>query len=315
MKRIPIILDGDPGHDDAIAWVFAKAYEDLFDIKGVISVSGNQTIDKTTINSQKICALLGIKAPVAQGAVRPLLNPVMTAGNWHGESGLDGAELPEPEALSDLSGVELMAKILKESEEPVTIISTGPLTNVAQLLMTYPELKTKIGVISIMGGGLTYGNWTMAAEFNIIEDPEAAWTVFHSGIQLYVSALNVTERALIRPSDIEKIRAVGNDVAEVVAKWIEFFIQYPMAIGYEGAPVHDPCAVLMLAKPDLFECKDLYVDIELEGEFTRGETVADFRDWSTEKPNCTCCVDIDQEKYVKYLCEALHAYDGRKVKI
>ena len=313
MKRIPIILDGDPGHDDAIAWVFAKAYEDLFDIKAVVSVSGNQTIEKTTINSQKICALLGIEAPVAKGAVKPLLNPVMTAGNWHGESGLDGADLPKPVPLCKLSGIQLMAKVLRESDDPVTIISTGPLTNLAQLLLTYPELKHKIGAISIMGGGLTYGNWTMAAEFNIVEDPESAWIVFHSGIRLYVSALNVTERALIRPADIEQIRNVGNDVAEVVAKWVEFFIKYPMAIGYDGAPVHDPCAVLMIARPDLFVCRDLYVDIELEGEFTRGETVADFRSWSNEKPNCTCCVEIDQKKYVEYLCEALHAYDGRRV--
>ncbi|MBQ9327658.1 MAG: nucleoside hydrolase [Solobacterium sp.] len=316
MTRIPVILDGDPGHDDAIAWVFAKAYEDLFDIRAVVSVSGNQTIDKTTWNARRIATLLGIDAPVAKGAVKPLLEPVMTAGNWHGESGLDGPVMPEPDQpLFEGTGVELMAKVLRESEEPVTIISTGPLTNVAQLLMLYPELKEKIGQISIMGGGITYGNWTMAAEFNIVEDPEAAWLVFHSGIRLFVSALNVTEQALIRPEDIPRIKAVGNQVAQVTGEWVEFFIQYPMAIGYEGAPVHDPCAVLMLAKPDLFKTKDLYVDIELEGEYTRGMTVADFRSWGEHEPNCTCAMEIDQKRYIDLLCEALHAYDGRVVNL
>ena len=174
MDKIPVILDGDPGHDDAIAWVFAKA-SPKFDIKAVTSVAGNQTIEKTTINARRICALLGIDAPIARGAVKPVTTDPVTAGNWHGDSGLDGPAMPEPDQeLSELPAVDLMAKVIRESETPVTIIATGPQTNVAQLLIAHPEVKEKIGKISIMGGGVTHGNWSPAAEFNIFEDPEAA---------------------------------------------------------------------------------------------------------------------------------------------
>ena len=209
MDKIPVILDGDPGHDDAIAWVFAKA-SPKFDIKAVTSVAGNQTIEKTTINARRICALLGIDAPVARGAVKPMTADPVTAGNWHGDSGLDGPAMPEPDQeLSELPAVDLMAKVIRESETPVTIIATGPQTNVAQLLIAHPEVKEKIGKISIMGGGVTHGNWSPAAEFNIFEDPEAAWMEFHSGIPLQMCGLDVTERAIIRPDDFPRIRGVG----------------------------------------------------------------------------------------------------------
>ena len=244
MNKIPVILDGDPGHDDAIAWVFAKA-SPMLDIRAVVSVSGNQTIEKTTINARRICALLGIDAPIAKGAVRPMTGDPFTAGNWHGESGLDGPAMPEPnQELSPLPAVDLMAKVILESTEPVIIISTGPQTNVGELLTAHPEVKDNIRLISIMGGGVTHGNWVPGAEFNILEDPEAAWIEFHSGIPIHMCGLDVTEKAIIRPDDFPRIRAVGNQVADIVAGWLEFFYRYPMAIGYDGAPVHDPCAVL-----------------------------------------------------------------------
>ncbi len=315
MDKIPVILDGDPGHDDAIAWVFAKA-SPKFDIKAVTSVAGNQTIEKTTINARRICALLGIDAPIARGAVKPVTTDPVTAGNWHGDSGLDGPAMPEPDQeLSELPAVDLMAKVIRESETPVTIIATGPQTNVAQLLIAHPEVKEKIGKISIMGGGVTHGNWSPAAEFNIFEDPEAAWMEFHSGIPLQMCGLDVTERAIIRPDDFPRIRGVGNQVADIVAGWLEFFYRYPMEIGYDGAPVHDPCAVLSLTHPEIFKMQDLYVDIELEGEYTRGETVADFIGSSGKRPNVTCVLDIDRDSYIDLLVEALHAFDGREVKI
>ena len=315
MKRIPIILDGDPGHDDAIAWVFAKASPDL-DIKMVSSVAGNQTIEKTTNNMRMICTLLGIDAPQARGAVRPVTADPITAGNWHGDSGLDGPPLPEPEyPLSELSCVDLMAKVISESPDPVTIIPTGPLTNVAQLLMFHPEVKTNIGRISLMGGGVTHGNWKPAAEFNIMEDPEAAYIVFHSGIPITMCGLDVTEKAIIRPDDFPRIRGVGNQVAHIVTGWLEFFYKYPMAIGYTGAPVHDPCAVLALIHPEIFTMKDLYVDIELGGEYTRGATVADFKGGLGKEPNATVVLSIDRDRYVDLLVDALRTFDGWEVPI
>ena len=315
MNKIPVILDGDPGHDDAIAWVFAKADPSL-DILMVSSVAGNQTIEKTTYNMRRICTLLGINCPQVRGAVRPIIADPVTAGNWHGESGLDGPVMPEPSReLPDRPAVDLMAEMIEKSSKPVTIIPTGPLTNVAQLLTAHPEVKDRIGRISMMGGGVTHGNWRPAAEFNIVEDPEAAWTVFHSGIPITMCGLDVTEKAIIRPDDFPRIRAVGNQVADIVAGWLEFFYQYPMEIGYTGAPVHDPCAVLALTHPEIFSMKDLYVDIELTGEYTRGATVADFRGSLGKEPNTRVVLEIDRDRYIDLLIEALHAYDGREVPV
>lgn len=315
MSKIPIILDGDPGHDDAIAWVFAKADPGL-DIRLVSSVAGNQTIEKTTYNMRRICTLLGIDAPQVRGAVKPVTADPVTAGNWHGDSGLDGPVMPEPVyPLEDMPAVDLMAKVILESEEPVIIFPTGPLTNVAQLLMIHPEVKDKIRRISLMGGGVTHGNWKPAAEFNIVEDPEAAWTVFHSGIPITMCGLDVTEKAIIRPDDFPRIRGVGNQAAEIVTGWLEFFYKYPMGIGYDGAPVHDPCAVLAVTHPEIFTMKDYYVDIELGGEYTRGATVADFKGGLGKEPNATVVLSIDRDRYIDLLVEALHAYDGWEVAI
>ena len=315
MSKIPIILDGDPGHDDAIAWVFAKADPGL-DIRLVSSVAGNQTIEKTTYNMRRICTLLGIDAPQVRGAVKPGTADPVTAGNWHGDSGLDGPVMPEPMyPLEDMPAVDLMAKVILESEEPVIIFPTGPLTNIAQLLMIHPEVKEKIRRISLMGGGVTHGNWKPAAEFNIVEDPEAAWTVFHSGIPITMCGLDVTEKAIIRPDDFPRIRGVGNQAAEIVTGWLEFFYKYPMGIGYDGAPVHDPCAVLAVTHPEIFTMKDYYVDIELGGEYTRGATVADFKGGLGKEPNATVVLSIDRDRYIDLLVEALHAYDGWEVAI
>ena len=186
IKKRPIILDGDPGHDDAIGWVLA-ASADEFDIKAITTVAGNQTLEKVTYNARRIAALLHLDIEVAKGRNRPLCSDLIIAPNFHGETGLDGPELPEPDhELSPLSAPEMMAKVLKESEEKVTIITTGAQTNVAALLLSHPELKDRIEMISTMGGGLRNGNWTSGAEFNILVDPEAAYKVFHSGMQLKV---------------------------------------------------------------------------------------------------------------------------------
>ena len=311
--RIPVILDGDPGHDDAIAWTLAKA-SGRMDILAVTSVAGNQTIQKTTYNAQRICTLLGIDAPIAQGRPRPLIEPPMNAPSVHGESGLDGPPLPEPAmGLSELSACELMAKTLRESLTPVTIISTGPLTNTAALLLAHPELKEKIARISLMGGGIAYGNWTPAAEFNILVDPEAAKIVFESGIPIIMAGLDVTEKALIMPEDFERIRALGNPVSDIVAAWLEFFYKFHKSIGYEGAPMHDPCAVMALIHPEVFTMRPMHVEIETQGEYCRGCTVGDQLGLSGKAPNAQVILDVDRKAFADRLVESMKFYgEGAK---
>ena len=311
-KKIPLILDGDPGHDDAIAWVIA-ASDPRFEIKAITTVAGNQTLAKLTRNAAKIAALLDLDVPVAQGREVPLIADLMTGGDYHGESGLDGPVLPEPKRpYSELSAVELMAKVLQESEEPVIIVATGPQTNVAALLLTHPELKEKIRLISTMGGGLRNGNWTSTAEFNIINDPEAAYIEYHSGVPIRMCGLDVTEQAIIYPDEWERIRALHNPVAETVAGWLDFFQIKLKELGWEGVTLNDPCAVLSLVHPEIFTMHDSYVEIVLDGEYTRGMTMADDQGKLGKQPNCTAVTGIDREKFVECLIEACSRFGGKE---
>lgn len=312
MKKIPVILDGDPGHDDAISYVIARA-NPLIDIKLLCSVNGNQTIDKTTINTLKIANLLDINCPISKGAIRPLIAPIMPAGNWHGETGLDGYDLNiGDKKLTDKPAYKMMYEVLYNSQEKVTIISTGPLTNVAILLKTYPEIKNKIKMIAIMGGGIIHGNWTPASEYNILVDPEAAKIVFDSGIKINAAVLDATEKAIIKPSDFPSIEQVNNKVSQVVLAWLKFFYKHPMEIGYEGAPIHDPLALLSITNPEILKIQKMHIDIDLDGKYTRGMFVYDRRHSSKLKPNADIVLDIDRDKFVDLLINALHYYDGRK---
>ena len=307
-KRIPVILDGDPGHDDAIAWVLAASSE-LLDIRAVTSVCGNQTIEKTTYNAGRVMALVGLDVPLAAGRKKPLLADAMNAPSVHGASGLDGPILPEPKRRPlELDACELMAKVLEESAEPVTLIPTGPLTNVASLLLLYPRLKRKIARISMMGGGIAHGNWSPAAEFNILVDPEAADTVFSSGIPITMAGLDVTERALVFPEDFERVRAVGNPVAKVVADWLDFFYEFHRKIGYAGAPVHDAVAVAALVRPELMTTREMYVAVETTGDYCRGATIGDERGFYGKPANANVILDIDRQGFVDLLAEAVQTY-------
>ena len=307
-SKIPIILDGDPGHDDAIAWMLAKA-SSMLEILACTSVSGNQSIEKTSYNARRVMTLLGIKAPFAMGRENPLHGEPIHAGNIHGETGLDGPALPQPAIEAEpLTAVELMAKTIMASGEPVTIVATGPLTNVGALLILYPELKPKIARISIMGGGLAHGNWTPAAEFNILVDPEAADVVFKSGIPLTMAGLDVTLKALVFPEDFERIRALGNPIAVVVAEWLDFFYNFHRGIGYAGAPVHDAVAVAALIRPEILTARDLYVQVETAGDFCRGATIADHYGYHQQPPNTHALIDIDREGFIDLLAEAAAWY-------
>ena len=307
-KKIPVILDGDPGHDDAIAWVLAAA-SPLLDIKAVTSVCGNQTIQKTTYNAGRIMTLVGLDVPLAMGRIKPLVADAIIAPTVHGNSGLDGPVLPEPKNKPvDKDACTLMAEVLEASEEPVVLIPTGPLTNIATLLLLYPQLKPKIKHIYLMGGGIEFGNWTPAAEFNILVDPEAADVVFKSGVPITMAGLDVTEQALVFPEDFERIRAVGNPVAKVVAEWLDFFYGFHRSIGYPGAPVHDAVAVAALIKPEIMTMVEMYVAIETTGDYCRGATVGDRFGVLGQPANARVIMGIDRKAFVDLLAEAAEHY-------
>lgn len=224
---LPMMIDCDPGHDDAIALVLALASPEL-EVKAVTASAGNQTPEKTLRNVLRMLTLLNRPdIPVAGGAWKPLMRDLIIADNVHGESGLDGPSLPEPTfAPQNCTAVELMARVLRESQEPVTLVATGPQTNVALLLASHPELHAKIARIVIMGGAMGLGNWQPAAEFNIFVDPQAAEMVFQSGIPVVMAGLDVTHKAQILPADIERFRQIGNPVSTIVAELLDFFMAY-----------------------------------------------------------------------------------------
>lgn len=308
---LPIILDCDPGHDDAIAMVLALASPEL-DVKAITASAGNQTPDKTLRNVLRMLTLLGRQdTPVAGGARKPLMRELIIAENVHGESGLDGPALPEPDFTPQAcTAVELMAKTLRESPQPVTIVATGPQTNVALLLNSHPELHDKIARIVLMGGAMVLGNWQPAAEFNIYVDPEAAEIVFQSGIPVVMAGLDVTHRAQIHGLDIERFRQVGNPLATIVAELLDFFMEYHKDAkwGFTGAPLHDPCTIAWLLKPELFTSVERWVGVETQGKYTQGMTVVDYYFLTGKQPNTTVLLDIDRERFVDLLVERLAFY-------
>ncbi|WP_429220627.1 pyrimidine-specific ribonucleoside hydrolase RihA [Aeromonas veronii] len=309
---LPVILDCDPGHDDAIALILALASPEL-KVLAVTTSAGNQTPDKTLNNALRILTLLGRDdIPVAAGAPKPLARELIIADNVHGESGLDGPKLPDPAfAPQAMTGLELMAKCLRESLEPVTLVPTGPLTNIALLLAAHPELKPRIARIVLMGGAAGAGNWTPAAEFNIYVDPEAADMVFKSGIPITMCGLDVTHEAQVMDEDIERVRAITNPVAQCVAGLLDFFMIYHRdpKWGFAGAPLHDPCTIAWLLAPELFHGVECRVDIETSGEHTVGMTVVDRYGLTGKPANALVLLGLDRPGFIDLLVTRLRAFD------
>lgn len=309
---LPVILDCDPGHDDAIALILALASPEL-KVLAVTTSAGNQTPDKTLNNALRILTLLDRHdIPVAAGAPKPLARELIIADNVHGESGLDGPKLPDPAfAPQAMTALELMARCLRESPEPVTLVPTGPLTNIALLLAAHPELKPKIARIVLMGGAAGPGNWTPAAEFNIYVDPEAADMVFHSGIPITMCGLDVTHEAQVMDQDIERVRAIANPVAQCVAGLLDFFMIYHRdpKWGFAGAPLHDPCTIAWLLAPELFQGIECRVDIETQGAHTSGMTVVDRYDLTGKPANALVLLGLDRPGFIDLLVTRLRAFD------
>ncbi|MDM5061409.1 pyrimidine-specific ribonucleoside hydrolase RihA [Aeromonas salmonicida] len=308
---LPVILDCDPGHDDAIALILALASPEL-KVLAVTTSAGNQTQEKTLNNALRILTLLGRDdIPVAAGAPKPLARELIIADNVHGESGLDGPTLPDPAfAPQAMTGLELMAKCLRESPEPVTLVPTGPLTNIALLLAAHPELKPNIARIVLMGGAAGAGNWTPAAEFNIYVDPEAADMVFQSGIPITMCGLDVTHEAQVMDEDIARVRAIANPVARCVAGLLDFFMIYHRdpKWGFAGAPLHDPCTIAWLLAPALFHGVECRVDIETQGLHTTGMTVVDRYQLTGKPANALVLMGLDRAGFIDLLVERLRFF-------
>ena len=310
MASTPIILDCDPGHDDALAIVLALARPELR-LLAITTVAGNAPLDRTTRNALRVLTLLGrSEVPVAAGADRPLVRDPWVPVEFHGDSGLDGADLPEPAVGPvDLTAVELTARLLRDAGEPVTLVATAPLTNVALLLRAAPEVHERIGAISLMGGSLGAGNTTAAAEFNIWADPEAAAIVFESGIPIRMSGLDVTHQALVLPADIARLEGLGTRPGRVFADLMRFFaIHHRDRYGWDGPPIHDAVAVAWLADPDLVAGRPSRIDVETAGVHSRGRTVADEEGLSGRPVNAEVGMSIDRERLIDMVVEAVGSF-------
>jgi inosine-uridine nucleoside N-ribohydrolase len=297
---IPVLLDCDPGHDDAIALLLALGSEEL-ELRGVTTVAGNQTLEKTTANAIRALELAGrAEIPVAAGARRPLMREPRVAAEVHGETGLDGPDLPPPQTEPE---PQHAVDFLAERVTGATLIATGPLTNVALLLARYPEATPER--IVLMGGAIAEGNVTPAAEFNIWADPEAAHRVFTSGLDVTMVGLDVTHRALVTPAHAGQLRESGR-VGTVVAELLEFYGGFHRAVyGWDGSPIHDAVAVAHVIDPELLEVERLNVRIDTESELCRGRTVVDLWRRTGLEPTAYVAVGIDPERFVDLLLQRL----------
>ncbi len=305
MSPTPVILDMDPGHDDAIAMLVALGSPAL-EVVGITTVAGNQTLARTTRNACRVLTVAGARGlEVAAGADRPLVRDQVLAADIHGESGLDGPILPEPRvAVAAEPAVLHMAGLLRAARAPVTLIPTGPLTNVALLLRLFPELAGRIREIVWMGGSTREGNVTPAAEFNAFADPEAAHVVFTAGVALRMVGLNLTHQAVATPDVVERIAALPGPVPRLVVDLLEFFTaSYRRVFAMPAPPVHDACAVAAVIDPGLVTSVPAHVAVELGGRHTYGATVVDRG--GARPANCQVAVGLDRSGFWDLVTAAL----------
>lgn len=279
-----IILDVDPGHDDAIAILLAQGNPEI-ELAAITSVAGNQVLAKTTYNAQRVATLVGaVDIPIAAGAEFPLVREQITdgeviAGSVHGESGLDGPALPEPAMeLDPRHAAQLIVDLVMAGEQDeYTLVPTGPLTNIALAMRLEPKIIGRVKEVVIMGGGYAEGNVTPAAEFNIIADAEAAAAVFAADWRVTMVGLDLTHQAVATPEVRERIRAIGTDLSRVVSEWLDFFgATYDSVWKMPYPPIHDACAVARVINPDIVQTQEAFIVVETKGQWTYGETVTDF---------------------------------------
>jgi purine nucleosidase len=309
----PIIIDTDPGEDDAIALLLALASPEL-EVVGITAVAGNAPLSWTEVNARRLCEAAGrTDVPVFAGAERPLVRALQTAPEVHGATGLDGApHLPAPTMpLQPLGAAEFLVRtILERPPGTVSLCALGPLTNVAQAIMREASLAARLKQIVLMGGaGPHGGNTTPVAEFNIHVDPHAADVVFSSGARIVMAPLDVTHQVLSTPARIARIRALGNRVAETAAGILQFYGRFDQErYRTEGGPLHDPCVIAWLLRPDLFDGRSWNVAVETQSPLTLGQTVIDRRGVTGRRPNARVLTRVDADGFYDLLTERLDRY-------
>lgn len=305
-----IIIDTDPGQDDAVAILLALASPEELDVLGIVAVAGNVPLPLTQKNARIVCELAGkTDVPVFAGCDAPMARKLVTAEHVHGKTGLDGPQLTDPTmTLQDRHGVDFIVETLRrEPAGSVTLVPIGPLTNIGTAFRKAPDIVEKVAEIVLMGGAyFEVGNITPTAEFNIYVDPEAADIVFKSGVKLTVVPLDVTHKALTTRHRVEAFRSMGTEVGRMVAEWTDFFERFDKEkYGSEGAPLHDPCTIAYLLEPDIFTGRQINVEIETVSDLTRGMTVADWWRVSGRAPNATFFGDLDADRFFGLLTTRL----------
>ena len=305
---IPVLLDCDPGHDDAIAIMLAVA-DPAIDLRAVTTVAGNVTLEHTTRNALRVLDVVGRPdIPVAAGRARPLVRELSTAASMHGESGLAGPLPAEPSrAALEISALALIERTLASAERPVTLVATGALTNMADVVTELPDLHDRIERIVLMGGAVELGNWTPAAEFNIWVDPQAADLVFSSGIPVTMIGLEVTHRAWLSDEHADALRGTtscGQFVAELLDHFVGF---HQERFGWPGAPIHDAVTIAHLIDPTLVTTMPMNVRIETQSELTVGRTVCDRWQVTDLPANAEVGLDIDRDRFVQLLMDRLRS--------
>lgn len=310
LKMRKIILDCDPGHDDAVAILLALGNPEI-DLLGITTVGGNQSLNKVTYNARAVLEMAHAQdVPVYAGCGRPLVRPQEVAESIHGESGLDGVELPVPTVpLGEMHAVNYIIKTIMESEPgTITLVPTGPLTNIALACRLEPRIVDRVEEVVLMGGGFHEGNWSAVAEFNIIVDPDAAHIVFNESWPVTMVGLDLTHQALCTPAVQARIEEIGTPLAHFVSGLMDFFRKtYQDNQDFEDPPVHDPCTVAYLVDPEVVRTRRCPVDVELRGELTLGMTVADLRSPEPSMDECHTQVatELDFDKFWDLVTDAI----------
>jgi len=310
MNKRKIIIDCDPGQDDAVMLLLALACPDEFDILGITTVAGNVPLDLTQRNARIMCELAGrTDVPVFAGCDKPMRHELITAENVHGKTGIDGVTIYEPAMpLQSQHAVEfIIESLLEAGDSSITLVPTGPLTNIGQAISQQPEILPRIKEIVLMGGAMREaGNTTPSAEFNILEDPDAAQIVMRSGRPLTIVPLDVTHQALVSQKRIEQIRELDTPVGTAVVGMMEFFNRFDSEkYGSDGAPLHDPCTIAYLLKPELFEGKLCNVEVETGSALARGHTAVDFWGVTDRVRNANWLYKVDADGFFTLLLERL----------
>lgn len=303
-----IILDCDPGHDDAMAILLAHGNPEI-ELLAITTVAGNQTLPKTTLNARRICTAAGMSdVPLAAGCDRPLLRELVTAPDIHGVSGLDGPAFSEPTVpVLPTHAVDLIIDMVMASEGDITLVPVGPLTNIGMAVRKEPCIVERVREVVLMGGAYTRGNRTPAAEFNIIVDPEAAAIVFEAAWSVTMVPLDLTHQAVATPAVLDRIRAVGTPLADIAVEMMTFFgSTYREVAGFtEGPPVHDPCAVARVINPDVVQVEEAFVAVETAGKWTSGMTVTDFRGRMGIAPNTLVATKLEFDGFWNLMVDAI----------